>query len=156
MADGSAFAGVGALPPGTPASGYAKQARAALKLEVRLKLEAIEGEAAVAHARLRVLSDRARAAQDEQQRLTRRLEQLRTTDPTLHPGQWVPDRSLGPTGRRWVPAVGDNLADLERDLAQVTTDAERLTAERDVAQARWQAASQVAEQARDYLGVPRV
>ena len=72
------------------------------------------------------------ATRDEQQRLVRRLDELRTTHPTLHPGSWVPDRTAGPTARRWQPAAGDNLDDLARDLEQLTAELERLARERDV------------------------
>jgi predicted phage gp36 major capsid-like protein len=120
---------------------------------VREKLQRIELEAETACVRARTLTDQARAAHDEQQRLARRLEELRATHPTLHPGQWVRDPSAGPSARRWHPAIGDNLDDLQRELDQTTTDLERLTHERDAAQERWTSLGQLAAKCRAYLGL---
>jgi hypothetical protein len=93
------------------------------------------------------------AARDEEQRLTRRLEELRLMHPVSRPGAWVPDRQLGPTGRRWQPAIDDNPDDLERTLTQQTAELERLTRERDVAQQRWNALGQLVARCRTYLGL---
>jgi hypothetical protein len=146
--------GIGPLPLGPPTvPGAAKRTRAALPPLVREKLEHIEVEAETARVRARTLTDQVRAAHDEQQRLERRREELRVTAPTLHPGQWVPDRQLGPTGRKWVPAIDDNLDDLQRTVDQMTTDLERLTRERDQAQERWNALGQLVARCRAYLGL---
>ncbi len=133
--------------------GGARRARQALPAAVRRKLEALETDAEVARVRARTLNDQARALRDEEQRLTRRLEELRATHPTLHPGQWVPDRSKGPTAKTWQPAIGDNLDDLARDLEETTAELARLTCERDLAQERSNRLGQIAERSRRYLGV---
>jgi hypothetical protein len=146
--------GIGPLPlrPLT-VPGAARRARAALPDAARRKLEAIEASAEAKCTLARTMNDRLLAARDEQQRLARRLDELRATHPTQHPGTWVPDRSRGPTARTWQPAVGDNLDDLARDLEQATADLERLTSERDAAQARWNTLGQIAERCRAYLGL---
>jgi prefoldin subunit 5 len=141
------------LGPLTVAGG-ARRARQALPAAVRRKLETLETDAEVARVRAQTLNDQARALRDEEQRLARRLEELRATHPTLHPGTWVRDPNAGPTARTWQPAVGDNLDDLAHDLEQTTTELARLTSKRDAAQARWNTLAQIAERSRAHLGVP--
>jgi hypothetical protein len=148
------FAGIGPLPLGPlTVPGAARRTRAALPPAVRAKLERLELEAETARVRPRTLNDQVVATRDEQQRLGRRLDELRATHPTLRPGSWVPDRSAGPTGRRWQPAVGDNLDDLEREVEQFTGELERLTRERDAAHERWTALGQLVARCRTYLGL---
>ena len=66
------FTGVGPLPQGPPTiPGAARRTRAALPPAVREKLELIVVEAETACVRARTLTDQARAAHDEQQRLAR-------------------------------------------------------------------------------------
>jgi hypothetical protein len=65
----------------------------------------------------------------------------------------VRDPSAGPTGRRWQPAIDDNLDDLQRTLDQTTTDLERLTRARDATQERWNTLGQLVERCRTYLGL---
>jgi predicted nucleic acid-binding Zn-ribbon protein len=144
----------GLLTPGSlTVPGTARRTRAALPAAVREKLERLETEAETARVRARTLNDRVLAARDEEQRLTRRLEELRLMHPVSRPGAWVPDRQLGPTGRRWQPAIDDNPDDLEHTLTQQTAELERLTRERDVAQQRWNALGQLVARCRTYLGL---
>lgn len=148
------FTGIGPLPQGPlTVPGAARRTRAALPLAARTKLERIELEAETARVRARTLNDQVLATRDEEQRLTRRLEELRLMHPVSRPGAWVPDRQLGPTGRKWVPAVGDNLDDLARELDQMTAEHARLAPERDAAQERWNALGQLVARCRTYLGL---
>jgi hypothetical protein len=153
-AAGETSAAVRLSPLAVP--GAARRARQALPPTVRRKLEAMELDAETARVRAQTLNDQARAVRDEEQRLGRRLAELRETHPTLHPGQWVRDPSRGPTARTWQPAVGDNLDDLARDLEETAAECARLSGERDLAQERWTRLGQLAERCRAYLGVPAV
>lgn len=149
----SDWTGAGPMPLGPLVSpGYAKRTRAALPNAVRVKLDALETDAETAHSRLLVLSERARTVRDEEQRLARHLEMLRA-NPTAATGSWVPSPADGPRARVWVPAPDDDVPALERDLLQTTADVERLTAERDVAQTRWNTLGRIAERCRAYLGL---
>jgi hypothetical protein len=148
------FTGVGPLPLGPlTVPGAARRTRAALPAAVREKLERLEVEAESARGRARTLNDRVLAARDEEQRLTRRLEELKAMHPVSRPGAWVPDRQLGPTGRKWVPAVGDNLDDLARELDQMTAEHARLVREHAAAETRWTALGQLVARCRTYLGL---
>ena len=135
--------------------GVAKRTRAALPLPVRLKLGCLEGQAEVAHGRLRVLTDRARAAADERQRLEAPSRGVARAAPDVASRPMGAGSERRPAGRTWVPAIDDNLHGLERDLEQTTADLERLTpsATRHSALAGREPGGRAG--CRDHLGVPR-
>ncbi len=113
----------------------------------------METDAEVARERARILTEQARALRDEEQRLARRLEELRVTHPTLHPGQWVRDPSRGPTARTWQPAIGDNLDDVARELEETQAECARVSGARDSAYERAQRLGQLVARCRQYLGL---
>ena len=136
------------------APGYAARVRAALPPAARAKLESIEADALAALALARTHADRLTDGVEEQRRVSTRLDELRAMHPSLLPGSWIANPKAGPRARTWIPAAGDNVADLERDLERVTDEVARLTAQRDAAQARWQSLGRLATACRRHLGLP--
>ena len=141
-------------PLGRPtAPGHRARTRAALPLAVRDKLEALEQDERAAHSLVLIAGDRVREADEERGRVAAHLVELTALHPSQLPGHWVADPRSGPRARTFVPAIGDDPAELERDLARMTDDLERLVAARAAAETRWRALAQIVERARLFLGL---